>query len=509
MEVECIIIDNETCDGDDNNITLEGEPNILPNSGEFCKIADKEVAKTNTAIKSVLLDPQYNQPDSTVTVQDTDAKEDDHPTNSNNATNLTNASNSISSIDDIASTLLCPVGCGAWLAECHMSRHVDQHFAQNTAVQQRDAKRGTPGSPTLLASKRPRMNGVGRKAVTKKQTKRTSWGALGSAKADLSVKDTSRGPRRTYPEVMMKSRKIGVHTLDSGKNNGINHGVNNGTDNGTVTFKHSEGAAISIGQVRNTGGNSNQHAENNNANSSSSKHRIDLNKHGIHHNTAAMSNLDNHTGQLRIGECDRVHSGRDVKTHAYNGNQPNRIHANGNNNGDKNRHHANNDTNSKTYIRNQNMTQNVSNAHPRTSATIQNTKPLAERMRPKDLDGFVGQLKSIGPSSALRVLLEKDRLPSLILWGGPGSGKTTLAKIISRMTAMHFAELSAVSSGISDIKRILSEAEGRRKLLNKPTILFIDEIHRFNKVQQDALLPHVEAPRMSYNQVVDNIYYRM
>lgn len=119
--------------------------------------------------------------------------------------------------------------------------------------------------------------------------------------------------------------------------------------------------------------------------------------------------------------------------------------------------------------------------------------PLAARMRPRTLDEFVGQEDIVGPGKLLRRAIEADRLfSSIILWGPPGTGKTTLARIIANHTRSHFETLNAVMSGVADIRRVVSEARERRRMHRQRTILLVDEIHRFNKSQQDALLPHVE-----------------
>ncbi len=125
--------------------------------------------------------------------------------------------------------------------------------------------------------------------------------------------------------------------------------------------------------------------------------------------------------------------------------------------------------------------------------TREREQPLAARMRPRTLDDFVGQQDILGPGKLLRRAIESDRLfSSIILWGPPGVGKTTLATIIANRTASHFETLSAVLAGVADIRRVVAEAQERRNLYGKRTILLVDEIHRFNKAQQDALLPHVE-----------------
>lgn len=118
--------------------------------------------------------------------------------------------------------------------------------------------------------------------------------------------------------------------------------------------------------------------------------------------------------------------------------------------------------------------------------------PLAERVRPKNLDEFYGQDKLVGEGKPIRLMIENDALSSFILWGPPGSGKTTLAKIIAEKTKADFYQVNAVSSGVKDLRRVIEIAEQNR-LMKKKTILFIDEIHRFNKAQQDALLSSVET----------------
>ncbi len=119
--------------------------------------------------------------------------------------------------------------------------------------------------------------------------------------------------------------------------------------------------------------------------------------------------------------------------------------------------------------------------------------PLAARMRPRTLDEFAGQQEIVGPGKLLRRAIESDRLfSSILLWGPPGTGKTTLAMVIANQTQMHFETLSAVLAGKAELRKVIDEAIERRRLYNKRTILFVDEVHRWNKAQQDALLPHVE-----------------
>ena len=124
--------------------------------------------------------------------------------------------------------------------------------------------------------------------------------------------------------------------------------------------------------------------------------------------------------------------------------------------------------------------------------TANNSKPLAARIRPRSLNNFVGQEHIIGQGRLLRRAIEADKIGSIIFYGPPGCGKTTLAQVIAEITNSRFVGISAVTSNVSELKQIVSEASNRRETSGRRTILFIDEIHRFNKSQQDVLLPHVE-----------------
>src|SRR5436305_8822252 len=129
-------------------------------------------------------------------------------------------------------------------------------------------------------------------------------------------------------------------------------------------------------------------------------------------------------------------------------------------------------------------------SHP--EETSRAASPLAERMRPRNLSEVAGQEKVLGREGFLRRAIAADRVPSLIFWGPPGSGKTTLARLIAAETKSHFVPFSAVTSGIKEVKEVMAEAVRLRKAQGRRTLLFVDEIHRFNRAQQDAFLPYVE-----------------
>src|SRR5688572_14408227 len=121
-----------------------------------------------------------------------------------------------------------------------------------------------------------------------------------------------------------------------------------------------------------------------------------------------------------------------------------------------------------------------------------NTRPLADRRRPRTLDEFVGQVHLVGPGKPLRRVVEGGRLHSMIFWGPPGSGKTTLARVLASSCDLEFIALSAVLAGVKDVRAAVERAQQVRQAYNRGTVLFLDEVHRFNKAQQDSFLPFVE-----------------
>jgi putative ATPase len=131
--------------------------------------------------------------------------------------------------------------------------------------------------------------------------------------------------------------------------------------------------------------------------------------------------------------------------------------------------------------------------HSADKNSINENAPLAERMRPHTLAEYVGQPHLLGAGSLLRRAIEEDKLFSIIFWGPPGSGKTTLARLLAQETKSNFVSFSAVLSGVKEIRTVIEEARDTLENKKKKTILFVDEIHRFNKAQQDAFLPHVES----------------
>jgi putative ATPase len=137
-------------------------------------------------------------------------------------------------------------------------------------------------------------------------------------------------------------------------------------------------------------------------------------------------------------------------------------------------------------------------AGDRSEPSFASSMPLAARIRPRNFAEYVGQQHIIGEGKVLRKAIESDQLPSIILWGPPGSGKTTLAQVIANVSSSYFVHMSAVTAGVADLRRVIDETRKRRRLTGQRTILFIDEIHRFNKGQQDAILPYVENGEVTF-----------
>ena len=129
---------------------------------------------------------------------------------------------------------------------------------------------------------------------------------------------------------------------------------------------------------------------------------------------------------------------------------------------------------------------------------MNNNVPLAEELRPKILDEIVGQLEILGEGQSLKVAIESSKLPSMILWGPPGVGKTTIARVIANTTDSEFISISAVLSGVKEIREAIEKSQFLKEQHQKKTILFIDEVHRFNKSQQDAFLPHIESGLITF-----------